>query len=93
VERGAQISAWDAAALGLTGRLRDVPSDNLDELFWAACHGGHRSTAEYLPEAGANIDWIGYDDLTPLGAAERSEADELTSWLRSKGARTTHSAT
>ncbi|MDP9092639.1 MAG: ankyrin repeat domain-containing protein [Actinomycetota bacterium] len=44
VERGAQVSTWDAAALGLTDRLRSEPAENLDELFWAACHGGHRET-------------------------------------------------
>jgi uncharacterized protein len=93
VERGAAVSAWDAAALGLTHRLRSVPSDDLDELFWAACHGAQRETAEYLLDAGADINWVGYDDLTPLGAAERSEADHIASWLRTKGAHTTEAAT
>ena len=93
VERGAAVSAWDAAALGLTDRLRSEPLDNLDELLWAACHGGHRHTAEYLLEAGADINWVGYDELTPLGAAERSEADGLASWLRTRGASTTEPAT
>jgi ankyrin repeat protein len=92
VERGAQISAREAAALGLTDRLGSESPDSLDELLWAACHGGHRHTAEYLLEAGADINWVGYDDLTPLGAAERSEADDLAAWLRTRGARTTDPA-
>ena len=29
--------------------------------------------------------WVGYDDLTPLDAARRSEAHELVDWLRSVG--------
>ena len=93
VERGAPVSAWDAAALGLTDRLRAEPFEDLDELLWAACHGGHRDTAEYLLDAGADINWVGYDELTPLGAAERSEADDLAAWLRTRGARTTDPAT
>lgn len=92
VERGAQISAWDVAALGLTDRLRSVPPEDRDELLWAACHGGHRETAEYLLNAGADINWVGYDDLTPLGAAERSDADDLAAWLRTRGGRTTDPA-
>jgi hypothetical protein len=60
--------------------------------LWAACHGGHRETAEYLLDAGADVNWVGYDELTPLGA-ERSEADDLAAWLRTRGARTTDPAT
>jgi ketosteroid isomerase-like protein len=89
VERGAAVSTWDAAALGLTDRLRTASPAERDELFWAACHGGQRDSAEFLLDAGADINWAGYDGLTPLGAAERSEADELASWLRARGARTT----
>jgi hypothetical protein len=92
VERGAAVSAWDAAALGLMDRLGDAAPDDIDELFWAACHGGQRETAEHLLAAGANINWVGYDDLTPLDAAERSGAKELASWLRTKGALTNDSA-
>lgn len=93
VERGAAVSAWDAAALGLTDRLGAAPSRDLNELLWAACHGGHRQTAEYLLDAGADINWVGYDELTPLGAAERSEAEDLASWLRARGAHSTDPAT
>jgi hypothetical protein len=86
VERGARVSAWDAAALGLTDQVRadiEAGSDReLNDLLWAACHGGHAETAAYLLERGADINWVGYDDLTPLGAAERSGADDLVAWLR-----------
>jgi hypothetical protein len=91
VERGATVSAWDAAALGHTDEVRrhiQAGTDtSLSELLWASCHGGQAETAAYLLDEGADINWVGYDDLTPLGAAERSEATELADWLRAHGAR------
>jgi ankyrin repeat protein len=66
-----------------------VPPDN-DEITrarWSACHGGQRAVAEYLLERGADINWIGWDHLTPLDAAAQSEADELVDWLRDRGAK------
>jgi hypothetical protein len=33
-----------------------------------------------------DISWVGWDDLTPLDAAARSEADDVVVWLRSLGA-------
>lgn len=90
VERGATVSSWDAAALGLTGRvqahIKEGTSTTLSELLWAACHGGEAETAAYLLSEGADINWVGYDDLTPLAAAERAEAPELAEWLRVHGA-------
>jgi uncharacterized protein len=41
------------------------------------------------PCNGADLNWIGYDDLTPLDAAARSDAVELVAWLRDRGARST----
>jgi len=55
--------------------------------FWCACHGGQRAAAAYLLERGAERDWVGYDDLTPLDAARRSGAIELADWLAAEGAR------
>jgi ketosteroid isomerase-like protein len=93
VERGATVTPWDAAALGLTESLRAVDlaesGTSLGELLWAACHGGHAETAAYLLAQGAEINWSGYDDLTPLGAAERTGALELAAWLRERGATAT----
>jgi hypothetical protein len=43
--------------------------------------------AERLLERGADRDWIGYDRLTSLDAALRSDAHELADWLRARGAR------
>jgi uncharacterized protein len=96
VERGARTSLWQAAALGQLARveqhLASAPpptSDEVTNAFWCACHGGQRTTAEYLLERGADIDWIGHDGLTALDAARRSDAHELADWLRERGA---HSA-
>jgi ankyrin repeat protein len=94
VERGARTSLWEAAALGLMDRVerccaseQPPSSDGITEAFWCACHGGQQRAAEYLLARGADIDWIGYDDLTPLDAASRSGAGALVSWLRDRGAR------
>ncbi len=90
VERGAVVSAWDAAALGMTGRvaelLHEVVVDALGGLLWAACHGGHLETAVLLLDAGADVNWLGWDALTPLGAAERAGAVDVVGWLREHGA-------
>ena len=94
VERGAQTTLDDAAALGLMDRVeasfagdpRPSPED-INRAFWCACHGGQRRAAEFLLDRGAEIDWIPpWEDRTPLDAAKRSEADELVEWLRGCGA-------
>jgi ankyrin repeat protein len=94
VERGARTSLWEAAALGELARVEHhfastapPTSDEVTNAFWCACHGGQRTTAEYLLERGADIDWIGHDGLTALDAARRSDAHELADWLREHGAR------
>jgi len=94
VERGARTSLWEAAALGLMDQVKrcfasDQPPspDGITEAFWCACHGGQQRAAEYLLAKGADINWIGYDDLTPLDAASRSNTDGLVRWLRDRGAR------
>jgi uncharacterized protein len=90
VERGAEVSPWDAAALGMTDRvtaaLNAGTAGSHDALLWAACHGGHLDTAVVLVEAGADVNWLGWDSLTPLGAAERAGAVDVVGWLREQGA-------
>ena len=93
IERGALTNLWQAAGLGLMERVKEhfaqSVSPNPEEItnaFWCACHGGQRATAEYLLGQGAEINWVGYDKLTPLDAANRSEAKELVEWLTSQGA-------
>lgn len=94
VERGARATLWQAAALGLLSRLdecfaEEPPPDAaaITNAFWCACHGGQREAAEYLFARGANINWVGYDELRPLDAAVRSGANHLLPWLLSVGAR------
>jgi uncharacterized protein len=92
VEHGARANLWQAAGLGLMERLERLLAagpapEEITNAFWCACHGGRREAAERLLDAGADIDWVGHDELTPLGAAVRSGAHELAGWLRSRGAR------
>jgi ankyrin repeat protein len=108
VERGAKMSLWEAAALGLLDRVEghfagaalqpwstsdpwpgDVPPDEETHAFWCACHGGQKEVAEYLLNRGADINWLGYDKLTPLGAARRTRANALVAWLIHRGAKLT----
>ena len=79
VERGARPTLLAAGALGLPlGADGDVT-----HTFWAACHGGQRACAEALLARGADPFWVGWDDLTPEGAARRSGAVELADWVAS----------
>src|SRR6516162_6075928 len=94
VERGARTTLWQAAALGLMTRVEKIFAsesppfpDEITNAFWSACHGGQTTAAEYLLRRGADLNWVGYDGLTPLDAAARSGARELVWWLRDRGAR------
>jgi ankyrin repeat protein len=55
------------------------------QAFWQACHGRHRRTAEVLLDRGAEIDWIGWNDRTPLDIAADNGNVEIVEWLRSRG--------
>ena len=97
LERGACTTMWESAALGLLDRVdasfQEGPPPSTDDAtraFWGACHGGHRDVAEYLLGRGADVNWVGWDGLTPLDAAQRSNADEVVRWLRSVGGTTAH---
>jgi ankyrin repeat protein len=94
IERGATSSLWESAALGLMDRVEvffevDVPPDSeqVTNALWCACHGGQQASAEYLLQRGADLNWIGYDQLTPRDAAVRSGANELVAWLFHRGAK------
>jgi ankyrin repeat protein len=89
LERGAQTTLWQAAALGLVDRVRTffttgpppTPRD-VTNAFWHACRGGQRQPAEYLLARGADPHWVGYDHKTPLQVAHESGAEDLIAWLR-----------
>jgi uncharacterized protein len=93
IERGAKSNLWQSATLGLIDRVSREFADNTPPLeditnaFWCACHGGQREAAEYLLARGADRNWIGHDQQTPLDAARRSEAHELAEWLVAQGAK------
>ena len=92
LERGATPNLWQAAALGQIRRVEELvtalvrpTAEEITNAFWCACHGGQRETAEYLLDQGADINWIGHDNLTPVDAAARSDAHDLADWLESCG--------
>lgn len=82
---GAPLPHWSLRA----AQPGNVPPDELTHAFWCACHGGQQEAAEYLLNRGANINWIGYDKLTPLAAARRTGANALVAWLIHRGAKMT----
>ncbi|MEO5589742.1 MAG: ankyrin repeat domain-containing protein [Gemmatimonadaceae bacterium] len=94
LERGAATTIWQAAALGLLQRVQeftalDPPPEDRDitNAFWHACRSGQRSTAEFLLERGADLNWVGYDRRTPLNAAILSGNKDLVAWLHERGAK------
>ena len=100
VDRGAQVDeAWQAAAVGMLGRLQELLGDRPDEhevskAFWHACAAGQRRTAEYLLARGADLNWVpDYAEGTPLDAAggAGTRRENVVSWLRALGARSASS--
>lgn len=98
LERGARTTFWESATLGLTDRVEARMAANppptemeVTEALWGACHGGQLAMARYLHAHGADINWIGWDNLTPLDAAHRSGAEDVATWLAGLGARGTGS--
>ena len=100
VDRGARTTLTDAATLGLLDRVaarfedRTVPTpDEVTRAFWGACHGGQGSAAEYLLARGADLNWLGHGNMTPLDIARASageglsSAAELVPWLVGLGAK------
>jgi hypothetical protein len=92
LERGAHTNLFEAAALGLVSEVEhrleaDQPTEReITSSFWGACHGGHIATAAVLLDHHADINWFGYDGLTPLDAARRSQATAMARWLEQRGA-------
>jgi ankyrin repeat protein len=99
-ERGAKVTAFDAAALGYLDMVKELfphyvdhDERELGNAMWAACHGGQKAVAVYLLARGADVNWIpAWERLTPLDAAARSRPShqnkDVLKWLHSKGART-----
>ncbi|WP_371525627.1 ankyrin repeat domain-containing protein [Streptomyces sp. NBC_01283] len=94
LEHGARADLQDAATLGLLDQVEaflaapDSPTaSELTSAFWGACHGGQLPTAERLLQLGANVNWIGYDDMTPLDVARAQDAGDVVQWLLVQGAK------
>ncbi len=95
IERGAQTTLVDAATLGLADRVEEYfaattppTPDEVTRAFWGACHGGRNQVAEHLLDCGADLNWVPpWENVTPLDAAARENANELVRWLRARGAR------
>jgi ankyrin repeat protein len=98
-ERGAAVETlWHAAALGMVDRLQalisghpDVGTDELSQALWHACAAGQRRAAELLLGEGANVNWSpDYAEGTPLDVAQGlgTQQQNVISWLRERGART-----
>jgi uncharacterized protein len=94
LERGATTTIWQAGALGLLDRVRDFCSiepppvrQEITNAFWNACRGGQAATAEYLLDRGADLNWVGHDAKTPCDVAQECGDDNLTQWLRARGAK------
>jgi ankyrin repeat protein len=91
LQRGAETNLFESAALGLVDRVETHLSAgrsdaDITSSFWGACHGGQIETAAVLLDHGAELNWVGYDGLTPLGAARRAGAAALVQWLEERGA-------
>jgi ankyrin repeat protein len=94
VRRGARVERlWQAAALGLLTRLRELlpgaTRDQINQAFWHACSGGQRRTAEALLGQGADIHFVPeYAKLSPLAAVTAADTrrQTLAEWLREHGA-------
>jgi ankyrin repeat protein len=93
VERGAQTTLWQAAALGLLDRVQahwtatPPTTDEVTNAFWNACRGGQLATAEFLLARGADLNWVGHDHKRPLQVARESGVEPLVLWLLGRGAR------
>jgi ankyrin repeat protein len=83
---------WIAAAVGRTSQLEAffagklvLSSQDINQAFWHAYHGGHRRTAEYLLSRGADINWKpDYANETALeiaAAGPDTGRQALVNWL------------
>lgn len=94
LERGAKTTLTQAAGLGLMDRLAaffDAEPGPESELvtagLWHACRGGQLEAVQFLAARGGDLNWVGWDRLTPLDCAVRSRNAELMMWLIGQGAR------
>jgi len=95
IERGARTTLVTAATLGLAEHIEEYFNSTtqptpyeVTRAFWGACHGGREQVARYLFGRGGELNWIPpWENVTPLDAAQRENANELVRWLRARGAK------
>lgn len=94
LERGAKTTLTQAAGLGLMDRLRkffaEQPGPERELVtagLWHACRGGQLEAVQFLAAQGGDLNWVGWDRLSPLDCAVRSRNGELVAWLIGQGAR------
>jgi ankyrin repeat protein len=94
LDRGAKTTLTESAALGLLNRLaacfEQEPKPAIDQVtaaLWHACRGGQLEAAQYLAGRGANLNWVGWDQIAPLDGAQRSGNQDLIAWLKNEGAK------
>ncbi len=87
VQRGAAMTLWQAAAMGEADALAAIidetapGSGELANACWHACRAGRLDTAQQLVALGADLDWLGHDELTSRQAGLASGAEDLVAWL------------
>jgi len=88
IARGASTTLQDLATLGIVEQVKSRyeesrPTEHETNCaLWNACHGGQLATAKFLHEMGGNCHFVPpWDNITPLGAAERSSATDVIEWL------------
>jgi ankyrin repeat protein len=87
VEHGAAMTLWQAAAVGDEAEVvrllspSDVTGEDIANACWHACRAGSLPTARILVAAGADLDRVGHDRLTPRQAGLSSGHDDLIAWL------------
>lgn len=87
VELGAVMTIWQAAALGETAELvRQLDAgqhsrDDITNACWHACRSGCLGAAQALVARGADIEWLGHDQLTSRQVGVASGDADLIAWL------------
>jgi ankyrin repeat protein len=86
VERGAVVTSWQAAALGLRDVLESalprLTSAEKDAALWHAARNGRQDMATLLVEAGADAHTVGPMEWTAVQAAEDANVPALVRFLR-----------
>ena len=94
LERDANTTLWQAAALGLIDRVDALckqspqPGDmELTNSLWHSCRNGKLEVAMLLVALGADPNWIGHDRRTALDVAYEDDHTAVVNWLLSLGAK------